>query len=327
MPPGFSSWRGRVAGVWPACAEGIFPRLVLFGGVWPAHSWQWQDCRRYACTTDIVKIRASISNTGRIVMHLSGKAALVTGASSGIGRATALLLAEHGAKLALVDIAREPLHALCDEMKAKGLQAVACEADVSVAEQVQAAVAKAVGAWGRLDIVFSNAGINGTWAPLEVLTPQEWDTTLGINLRGGFLTLKYTIPHLRVRGGSIIIDSSINGTRVFSNVGAAAYASSKAALAALGKMAALELAPYKIRVNVICPGSIVTQIDAGTKRRGLDDLQPQVIFPRGEIPLTSGKPGTAEQVARLVAFLASDESDHISGTEVYIDAAQSLLRG
>jgi NAD(P)-dependent dehydrogenase (short-subunit alcohol dehydrogenase family) len=187
-------------------------------------------------------------------------------------------------------------------------------------------VQQTVDAWGRIDIVFANAGINGVWAPLEELTPEDWDQTLGINLKGTFLTVKYAVPHLKKRGGSVIVTASVNGTRIFSNTGATAYSSSKAGQVAFTKMVALELAPDKVRVNVICPGAIETNIDESTEKRDLDAVRIPVEYPEGAHPLED-RPGTADQVAQLVLFLASDASSHITGTEIWIDGAESLLRG
>jgi NAD(P)-dependent dehydrogenase (short-subunit alcohol dehydrogenase family) len=181
--------------------------------------------------------------------------------------------------------------------------------------------------WGRLDIVFANAGVNGVWAPIEELEPDEWKQTLDINLTGTFLTVKYAVPVLRrAGGGSIIVTSSVNGTRMFSNTGATAYATSKAGQAAMVKMLAPELGPHGIRINVICPGAIATSIDENTEQRDLDDAGLPVEFPEGKIPL-GGEPGTSDQVAQLVLFLASDMSSHITGSEIWIDGAQSLLQG
>jgi NAD(P)-dependent dehydrogenase (short-subunit alcohol dehydrogenase family) len=125
----------------------------------------------------------------------------------------------------------------------------------------------------------------------------------------------------------VIITSSVNGTRMFSNTGATAYACSKAAQVAFAKMVAVELGPHNVRVNVICPGAIETSIDENTEQRDLEHVMIPVEFPEGKIPLTHGTPGTAEQCAQLVLFLASDASSHVSGTEVWIDGAQSLLQG
>ena len=260
-------------------------------------------------------------------MQLKDRVALVTGAGSGIGKAAALLLAREGARVAALGRTEDELAEVVSEIRKGGGEAAAVLADVSRADDMRRAAEETVGRWGRLDIVFANAGINGVWAPLEELKVEEWDETLGVNLRGTFLTVKYAVPHLKKQGGSVVITSSVNGTRMFSNTGATAYACSKAAQVAFAKMTALELARDKIRVNVICPGAIETNIDESTEKRALEDVREPVEFPEGQVPLTDGKSGTSEQVARLVLFLASDASDHISGTEIWIDGAQSLLQG
>lgn len=260
-------------------------------------------------------------------MRLEGKVALVTGAGSGIGKAAALLLAREGAKVAALDLEGDELERAAGQIKRGGGEALPLACDVSQPEQVRRAVERTAAEWGRIDIVFANAGINGVWASLEELEPDEWDKTLDVNLKGTFLTVKYAVPHLKKRGGSVIVTSSVNGTRIFSNTGATAYSCSKAAQVAFTKMAALELADHRVRVNVICPGAIETKIEQSTEKRNLEEVREPVEFPEGEIPLTDGEPGTADEVARLVLFLASDDSRHISGTEVWIDGAQSLLRG
>lgn len=260
-------------------------------------------------------------------MLLKDRVAFVTGAGSGIGKAAALLLAREGARVGALDTDGDDLKGTIAEIEAAGGSALALVADVSDAAQVRGAVERVAAEWGRLDVVFANAGVNGVWAPLEELEPDEWDSTLGINLKGTYLTVKYAAPYLKRRGGSVVITSSVNGTRMFSNTGATAYACSKAGQVAFARMVALELAPDKVRVNVICPGAIETNIDENTEKRELEEVKAPVEFPEGKVPLTHGKPGSAEQVARLVLFLASDASSHISGTEVFIDGAQSLLQG
>jgi NAD(P)-dependent dehydrogenase (short-subunit alcohol dehydrogenase family) len=259
-------------------------------------------------------------------MQLAEKVALITGAGSGIAKATSLLFASEGAKVAALGRSDDELKQTVEEIQAKGGEAIPVVADISQPDQMQQAIQKIEQQWGRLDIVFANAGINGVWASLEELTPEDWDKTLNINLKGTFLTVKYAVPLLKQHGGSVIITSSVNGTRIFSNTGATAYSCSKAAQVAFTKMVALELAKHKIRVNVICPGAIETNIDENTDRRNLEHIQEPVEFPEGKIPLTDGKPGTSEQVAQLVMFLASDLSSHITGTEVWIDGAESLLK-
>jgi NAD(P)-dependent dehydrogenase (short-subunit alcohol dehydrogenase family) len=258
---------------------------------------------------------------------LSGKVALVTGAGSGIGAATARLFAAHGAKVALLGCWAEEIDAVARDIAAEGGEALSLWANVAIAQDVADAFEKLRNHWGRLDVLFANAGVNGTWAPLEELTEAEWDEPMEVNLRGTFLVTKAALPLLKVRGGSIIVTSSVNGTRMFSMSGATAYACSKAALLTFAKMAAVELARHRIRVNAVCPGFIDSQIHGQTRRRHLDGLHRPVEFPEGPIPLTGHTPGQPEQVAQQVLFFASDAADHITGTEVYIDGAQSLLQG
>ncbi len=260
-------------------------------------------------------------------MQLAGRVALITGAGSGIGRASALLLAREGAAIALVGRTESELEETRGRIEADGGRALAVEADVAEPSAVERAVRLADEAWGRLDFVVANAGVNGVWAPIEELDPKEWAETLGINLTGSFLTLRYAVPMLKRRGGSVVVVASVNGTRIFSNTGATAYSCSKAGQVALAKMTALELAPHKVRVNVICPGAIESPIHDKTVRRHIEEIQIPAEYPEGEMPLTGGEMGTPDQVARLVLFLASDASDLITGTEIWIDGAESLLRG
>lgn len=259
-------------------------------------------------------------------MQLAGRVALITGAGSGIGKAAALLLAKEGAKIAALGRTEDELQDTVAKIQANGGEAIPVDADISQPDEMQQAVQKVINQWGRLDVVFANAGINGVWAPIEELAPEEWNKTIQVNLTGTFLTVKYAVPYLKKQGGSVIITSSVNGTRIFSNTGATAYSCTKAAQVAFTKMVALELAKHRIRVNVICPGAIATNINESTEQRDLEEIREPVEFPEGHIPLTDGKPGSAEQVAQLVLFLASDASNHISGTEVWIDGAESLLK-
>lgn len=259
-------------------------------------------------------------------MQLTNKVALVTGAGSGIAKAAAKLFAKEGAKVAALGHTKDELEETVAQIQSDNGEAIPLIADISKPEEMQQAIQEIADKWGRLDIVFANAGINGVWAPIDELTPEEWDKTININLKGTFLTVKYAVPHLKKQGGSIIITSSVNGTRIFSNSGATAYSCSKAAQVAFTKMIALELAKDRIRVNVVCPGAIETNIGDSTQTRDLEDIQEPVEFPEGKIPLTDGKPGTSEQVAQLVLFLASDASSHITGTPIWIDGAESLLK-
>jgi NAD(P)-dependent dehydrogenase (short-subunit alcohol dehydrogenase family) len=257
-------------------------------------------------------------------MQLAERVALITGAGSGIGKAAALLLAKEGARIGALGRTAEELEETAAQIRETGGEAIPLVADISKPKQMERAVERLVEEWGRLDIVFANAGVNGVWASLEELEPEEWSRTIEINLTGTFLTVKYAVPHLKKRGGSIIVNSSINGTRVFSNTGATAYASSKAGQVAFTKMIALELAEHRVRANVICPGAIATAIGENTQHRDVEEIGVPAEFPEGWHPLR-GEPGTADQVAQLVLFLASEASSQMTGTEMWIDGGESLI--
>lgn len=256
---------------------------------------------------------------------LDGKVALVTGGGSGIGRGTALRFAQEGAKVVLADMQDEEGQSAAQEIERAGGAAVFVHADVTQPQDVQRAVETARARFGRLDIVFANAGINGVWAPIDELAPEEWDKTLSINLKGTYLTLHFAIPLLReAGGGSIIITSSVNGTRTFSNPGTAAYASSKAAQVALMKVAALELGRDNIRVNAVCPGAIHTNIGERTQKRDTEKIEIKVDVDQSKV-LDEGQ-GEPQDVGDVCVFLASPLSRHVSGVEIYVDAGASLIR-
>lgn len=260
-------------------------------------------------------------------MQLEGKVALITGAGSGIGKAAALLLAKEGAKIGALSRSADDVGETIEQIEQSNGEAIALVADISKADQMEKAVQQLVDRWGRIDVVFANAGINGVWAPLEELKPEEWEQTISINLTGTFLTVKYAVPYLKQQGGSIIVTSSVNGTRMFSNTGATAYSSTKAAQVAFTKMIAVELAEDRVRANVVCPGAIETNIDASTEQRNVDKVRPKIEIEDGGMILEDGQPGSSDDVAQLVLFLASDASKHITGTEIWIDGAESLVRG
>lgn len=260
-------------------------------------------------------------------MRFRDRVALVTGAGSGIGRATARMLAAEGAWVGALGRRAETIGPVADEIRAAGGVALPLVADVSEAASMQAAIEQLMVTWGRLELVVANAGINGVWAPIDELEPEEWDRTIAVNLRGTYLTFHYAVPYLRKQGGAVVVVSSGQGTRTFSVPGSTAYACTKAAQVALTKKMALELARHRIRVNVVCPGSTDTQINESKVTRSLEKITLPIEFPQGKMLLTGGKKATSEQVARLVLFLLSDEADVITGSEVWIDGAMSLMQG
>ena len=257
---------------------------------------------------------------------LQDRVALVTGGGSGIGAAAAHAMARQGAAVVLVGRTEDELEEVVNEIKAAGGRSRAITADVGDEDALVGAYRTTVREYGRLDVVVANAGVNGRGAGTAALTAAAFRSTLEINLIGTFLTIKHAVPHLRRQGGSVIVVSSVNGTRIFSNSGASAYASSKAGQVALAKMLAVELGPDKIRVNVICPGAIETEIGDNT-RADNEGVGIRVDYPEGHIPLTGLASGSAQQVGDLITFLASDAASHISGSEIWIDGAQSLLQG
>lgn len=257
---------------------------------------------------------------------LEGKVAFITGAASGIGAGAARRFAEAGAQVVLADVQTEEGERLRDELASSGHQALYVTCDVSDAGSVQHAIATAVEHFGRLDIVFANAGINGVWTPIDELQPDEWDRTLDTNLKGTYLTVHFAVPHLKRAGsGSIIITSSVNGTRTFSTPGASAYSTSKAGQVAFMKMVALELGRYNIRCNAICPGFIETNIQQRTEQRHTEQIGIEVELPQGSPAIDEGK-GDIFEVADTCLFLASDMGRHVSGVEIYVDGGASLLR-
>ena len=252
--------------------------------------------------------------------------ALVTGAGSGIGKGAALRLAKGGAFVGLLGRTEDELEETLAEIRAGGGDGMVLVADVSQADQMAEAVGRLIDVRKGLQIVVANAGINGTWAPIDDLKPEEFDKTIAINLRGTYLTLHHTVPFLKKTGGSVIVMSSINGTRTFTTPGATAYSATKAAQLAMVQQLALELGRHGIRINAICPGAIETEIDDNTNVRKKRQTEVPVEFPEGDIPLTGGESGTIEDIADVVAFLASDASRHVTGTPIWVDGGQSLLR-
>ncbi|MFA9559701.1 SDR family oxidoreductase [Evansella sp. AB-rgal1] len=258
---------------------------------------------------------------------IKGKVAIITGGASGMGRAVAIRLAKLGVKVALLELDLEKAEETKSYIEKFHDDVIVESCNIANAEDIKVGIKKVIKYWGNLHIVFANAGIAGALSPIETMDMEEWDKTINTNLRGTFATVKYSIPYLKKNGGCIVINSSVSGNRVFSQAGFSAYSTSKAGEVAFMKMAALELAKYKIRVNAICPGGIKTNIGASIhKSSDLDEVAIPVEYPEGDQPLEH-RPGSPEQVADLVEFLVSNKSSHISGTEIYIDGGESLLKG
>ncbi|MDM9646431.1 SDR family NAD(P)-dependent oxidoreductase [Rhizobium sp. S163] len=255
------------------------------------------------------------------------KVALVTGAGSGIGRASAQSLASEGYCVGLLGHSQNDLDATMHEITENGGNSCVLNADIADQKQMEEAASELVQRYGGLDVVVANAGINGAWAPIDDLTLEEWNKTISTNLTGTFLTIRAAVPFLkRSGGGSIIVVSSINGTRTFTTPGATAYTATKAAQVAMVQQLALELARHHIRINAVCPGEIETNIDANTALRQEEQTAIPVIWPEGQVPITGGRPGKSSDVAAVIAFLASDKARHITGSPIWVDGGQGLLR-
>ena len=240
------------------------------------------------------------------------KTALITGAASGIGRATAKSFARHGAKLALIDCDAAPGEALASELRDQGVAARFFQADVSESSQVERAFQEIARVFPRLDFAFNNAGTEGTPAPCAEITTEQWQRTLRVNLDGIFWCLREELKvFLRQGGGAIVNCSSIAGLRGF--LGMSAYVASKHAVLGLTKSAALDYANRNVRVNAVCPGVIQTpMIDRFThgSTEALTDLAARE-------PM--GRFGHPEEVAASVLWLCSPEASFVTGTELVVD--------
>ena len=257
-------------------------------------------------------------------LSLEGKVAVITGGASGIGLATAHVLGAHGAKVAILDLS-DRLDLAYSELKEKGVCCLPIRTDISKGDDVKAAIEKVAAEFGRIDILHANAGINGVWAPIEQIVDEEFEHTFAVNVGGTFIAIKYATPYLKETQGSVVITSSVNGTRNFSNSGASVYSATKAAQIALMKMLAVELGQSGIRVNAICPGYIPSNIHESTIHRNQDTVRIPISFPNGAKPLKHK--GTGEDIANVVLFLSSDLAAHITGEEIFVDAGASLVLG
>jgi NAD(P)-dependent dehydrogenase (short-subunit alcohol dehydrogenase family) len=243
---------------------------------------------------------------------LENKVAIVTGAASGIGRATALLFAKEGARVVAADWELEQGQRVAEEIRERGGDTVFVRADVSSPHDVKQMVDEAVATYGHVDIIFNNAGVEGHQAPTADCTIENWDRVININLKGVFLGMKYAIPEmLKNGGGSIINNASVAGIVGFQNI--PAYCASKGGVIQLTKTAALEYAKQGIRVNAICPGVILTPM---VERFVGSNEQAQKAFEAIE-PV--GRFGRPEEVAQLALFLASDDSSFCTGSPFVVD--------
>ncbi|MFN8652257.1 MAG: SDR family oxidoreductase [Gemmatimonadales bacterium] len=243
---------------------------------------------------------------------LTGKVALVTGGGSGIGRASAQALAREGAKVVVAGRRKEALDETARLIRDAGGEATAVAADVTREAEIQQLVAVTVQTYGGLDIAFNNAGIEGSAAPLTSTTGGEYDAVFDANVRGTWLAMKHEIPALRARGGGVVINnSSVVGVIGFP--GLSLYAATKHAVIGLTKAAALEVAAEGIRVNVVAPGGVET------------DMSERLLGGRPEARAAFisahpvGRMGTPEEIAEAVVWLASPGASFVTGHTLLVD--------
>jgi len=244
---------------------------------------------------------------------MDGKHCVITGGAGSVGLASAKALAEAGATIMLVDRDIAALEKAADSIGANNTLVVA--ADISKTSEVQAFVEQAAESWGKIDVVFANAGISGTNASVADFPEDIFDDVLDVNVRGTFLTLKHAIPHIR-DGGSIVVTSSIMGVRT--RPGTVGYITSKHALIGMVRCVARELAGRNIRANIIAPGPLENEFQQTIEDRvsaamGVNATK----MLNNMIPL--GRHGTAEEISRAVLFLASDQSSFTTGAVLMAD--------
>jgi len=248
----------------------------------------------------------------------SGKVAFVTGAASGIGLATAQEFAQAGAAIVLADIQVDAVRAVAEKLTAAGHQALAVHCDVTQAEDVQAALAKTIEAFGRLDFAFNNAGIEPRKAaPTADYDEEDWNRIIDINLRGVFLCMKFEIPLILKQGGGAIINTS-SGAGIIGIKGSPAYTAAKHGVIGLTRAAALDYAAQNLRINAVCPGYIDTPM-MERFTGGTAEGRATVI---SEEPV--GRMGKPEEIAAAVLWLCSDAAAFMVGHAMVIDGGQTI---
>lgn len=245
----------------------------------------------------------------------SGKTVVVTGATSGIGRATALAFAREGASLVAVGRNRRALKVLAGEAP---LATCAVEVDVTTADAPDLIVRTALEAFGRMDVLVNAAGVIAT-APVESTEDEQWDRLMDVNVRAPFRLMRAAFPHLHATRGNVVNVSSVNGLRAFP--GMTAYCTSKAAMDHLTRCAALDWAPCGLRVNAVNPGVTVTNLH---RRGGMAEEAYATFLDRAKQTHPLGRPGEAADIASLILYLASDAAGWITGETIAVDGGRHL---
>jgi NAD(P)-dependent dehydrogenase (short-subunit alcohol dehydrogenase family) len=251
-------------------------------------------------------------------MSFNGKTVIVTGSTSGIGRAAAEAFGREGASVVLVGRHETVLTEVAGAVRAAGGQTISCQADVTAADAPERIVQAALHAFGGVDVLVNAAGIIAS-GRLEATTDEVWDSMMAVNLRAPFRLMRAAAPHLTARKGAVVNVSSVNGLRSFPGV--LAYCVSKAGVDHLTRCAAIEMAPLGVRVNAVNPGVTVTNLH---RRSGMAEPQYAAFLERSKETHPLGRPGQPEDIAALILFLASDRASWMTGETIPIDGGRHL---
>jgi NAD(P)-dependent dehydrogenase (short-subunit alcohol dehydrogenase family) len=256
--------------------------------------------------------------------RLDGKVAVITGAASGIGRATTELFVAEGGRVVVADLQEDVGSAFAAEL---GDSATFVPCNVVEEDQVAAAIDEAVSRWGQLDVVFANAGFVGVTGPMEEISSEDYDKTMNVLLRGVFYTIKHAAPIMRAQqSGSMIATASVCGLEA--GIGAHIYTVAKAGVISLMQTMALEMAEHGVRANSICPGYIATSLMAGRMRSQVTDEETEQRLERSRETMSESQAmqrvGEPEDIAKMALFLASDDSEWITGTAQVVDGGLTV---